>query len=111
MKVDNIKTMTKGWFIGNFNPSLYHTDEFEIGIKRYKKGDKESAHYHKVATEYTVVILGTVRMFNRDFSEGDIIVVEPEDVTDFISLTDSVTAVVKIPCVKDDKYIVGEESI
>ncbi len=111
MKTDNLKKMKKGWFIGDFNPSLYRTDNFEVGIKRYKKGDKEEAHFHKVATEYTVVVDGTVRMFDIEFSGGDIIIAEPGDVTDFISLTDSVTAVVKIPCVKDDKYIVGDERV
>ena len=52
---------------------------------------------------------GVVRMFGRNFSEGTIIIVEPGDVTDFLSITDSVTLVVKIPGANNDKYMVDED--
>ena len=109
MKIKKIDEMKKGWFIGNFEPSLYKTNDVEVGLKNYAANDYEKKHFHKIATEYTVVVSGVVRMFGRNFSEGTIIIVEPGDVTDFLSITDSVTLVVKIPGANNDKYMVDED--
>lgn len=106
MKTGNLNDMIKGWFIGNFEPSLLKTNDVEVAVKRYHSGDNEEAHFHKIATEYTVVLSGCVRMFEKIFSDGDIIVVEPGDVTTFECLSDAVTVVVKIPGANNDKYVV-----
>ena len=69
-------------------------------------GDAEQAHYHKIATEFTVIISGRVRMNGVEYEQGDILVMEPGDVTDFEALEDSVNVVVKIPGANHDKYLV-----
>jgi len=43
-------------------------------------------------------------MNGRKFGPGDIIVIEPGEVTRFRVLTDAVTAVVKIPGAPNDKF-------
>lgn len=101
--------MTKGWFVGNFEPSLWKTNDVEAAVKTYKKGDTESAHYHKIATEITVVVSGRVEMFQQEWNAGDIIVVEPGDITSFAALEDTVNVVVKIPGANNDKYLVPME--
>lgn len=106
MKSAKLADMYKGWFVGNFSPSLYKTTDVEVAIKEYKKGDTETAHYHKIATELTVVQSGRVKMFNKEWRAGEIIIVEPFDVTDFTALEDSVTVVVKLPGANNDKFIV-----
>jgi quercetin dioxygenase-like cupin family protein len=98
--------MIKGWFIGNFEPSLLKTNNVEVAVKEYKKGDCEARHYHKIATEITVIISGRVRMNGSEYAKGDIIVIEPGDATDFEALEDTVNAVVKYPGANNDKYIV-----
>ena len=108
MKVENINNMQGGWFIGNFDPSLFKTNNCEVAVKSYKKGDKEGKHYHKIATEYTVVVRGKVKMFGNVYEEGDIIVVEPGDATDFEALEDAMNVVVKMPGANNDKYLVEE---
>ncbi len=108
MRTARLEDMTKGWFVGNFTPSLFRTNAAEVAVKRYKKGETEKAHYHKIATEITVVINGSVRMFDQIFAEGDIIVVEPLDITMFEALEDTVNVVVKIPGANDDKYMAKE---
>lgn len=106
MKTANLDDMVKGWFIGNFDPSLLKTNDVEVAVKRYEKGAREDAHYHKIATEYTVIISGRVRMFGAEYKAGDIVVVEPGDSTDFEVLEDNtVNVVVKIPGANHDKYI------
>lgn len=96
--------MTKGWFVGNFLPSVYSTCAVEVAIKRYRSGDREAVHHHRVATEITVIVEGTVLMNGVEYNKGDIIVIEPFCATDFNALTDVVSAVVKIPGASDDKY-------
>lgn len=108
MYTSNLNDMTKGWFVGNFKPTLYSTNDVEVAVKSYKAGDYEGAHYHKIATEITVVISGTVRMNGIEYKQGDIIVIEPNDKTDFYAVTDAVNTVVKIPGANDDKYLVEE---
>lgn len=105
MKSAKLSEMTKGWFIGNFSPSLFRTNDVEVAVKSYKAGDNEARHHHKIATEFTVIISGKVKMNGAEYSEGDIVVIEPGESTDFAALTDSVNVVVKIPGANNDKYI------
>lgn len=108
MQSAKLSNMTRGWFVGNFEPTLYRTNEVEIAVKEYKAGDYEDAHYHKIATEITVVMSGRIKMFGREFERGDIVIAEPNDVTRFDALTDVVLTVVKLPGANDDKYLVEE---
>lgn len=106
MRHERIENMKRGWFIGNFEPSLLKTNDVEVAVKVYKKGDYEVAHYHKVATEITVIISGQAKMFGAVWNAGDIVVVEPEDATSFEAMEDTTNVVVKIPGVNNDKYLV-----
>lgn len=99
-----IEEMKGGWFIGDFEPSLYKTQDVEVAVKSYKAGESEGKHFHKIATEYTVVTKGRIRMQGEVFGVGDIVIVKPGQATDFTALEDSMTTVVKIPGAKDDKY-------
>lgn len=104
MKTVSLSDMKNGWFIGNFEPSLWKTNDCEVAVKSYRAGDYEKRHYHKIAAEYTVIVKGSVRMSGREFQEGDIVIVEPGEATDFMALTDAVNVVVKIPGANNDKY-------
>ena len=105
MKVANLKDMVKGWFVGNFDPSVIKTDAVEVAVKHYQSGDHEECHYHKIATEVTVIVSGEVEMNGKCYGAGDIILMEPGESTDFSALTDAVNVVVKLPSVLKDKYI------
>ena len=102
MKTAKLENMLKGWFIGNFEPTLLRTNGVEVAVKEYKKGDYEELHYHKIATEITVITQGRVKMNGVE----DIIVMEPGESTDFECLEDETqNVVVKIPGVNNDKYL------
>ena len=105
MRTARLDDMTKGWFVGNFTPTLFNTNDVEVAVKEYKKGQKEARHHHKIATEITVVISGKIRMNDIVYSKGDIIVMYPNEATDFEALEDTVNAVVKIPGANNDKYV------
>lgn len=108
MNTANLGDMVKGWFVGGFEPTAFSTQACEVGVKAYVAGDSEVAHYHKIATEVTLVLSGSVFMCGKTWGAGDIIVLEPGDITAFEALTDATTVVVKVPGALDDKYIVGE---
>lgn len=106
MKLYNLNDFIKGWIIGNFYPSLLNTNDVEVAIKRYIKDDYDESHYHKIATEYTIIVDGEVRMNDKFYKKDDVIIIEPGDITDFEVLSDNCTTVViKIPGVNNDKYI------
>ena len=105
MKKAKLSDMKGGWFIGNFEPSLYKTNDCEVAVKTYKKGDKEDKHYHKIATEFTAIVKGKVETFDQIFEEGDVVVVEPGEATAFEALEDSMNVVVKLPGANNDKYL------
>jgi len=105
MKIAKLEDMVKGWVVGNFEPTLYKTNDVEVAVKRYNKGDFEGNHYHKIATEITVIISGRVKMNGVEYNAGDIITMEPNEATDFEALEDgTVNVVVKLPGANDDKY-------
>jgi quercetin dioxygenase-like cupin family protein len=108
MNKSKLEDMIGGWFIGNFEPSLLKTNNLEVAVKNYKSGDAEDEHYHKVATEYTVILKGKVRMMGIEYNEGEILTIYPNESTDFLALTDVTTVVVKVPGAPDDKYITNK---
>ncbi len=105
MKKFHINDMTRGWFVGDFNPTAFSTDKCEVTFKQYNAGDYEEKHLHKIATEITLIVKGRVIMNGIEHKEGDIIVMEPGEATDFKALTDASNVVVKVPSVKGDKYL------
>ena len=106
MKTAKLEDMIKGWFVGNFEPTLLKTNDVEVAVKSYNKGDYEEKHYHKIATEITVITQGRVKMNGIEYKSGDIIVMEPNEATDFECLeNETQNVVVKIPGANNDKYL------
>ncbi|WP_114785924.1 cupin domain-containing protein [Vibrio tetraodonis] len=95
----------RGWFVGGFEPSLYRTTDVEVAVQHFSKGDKERAHFHKIATEITVIVSGKARMNGHILTSGDILRISPGEVTDFEALEDTITTVVKLPGALNDKYL------
>lgn len=106
MKKLSLKDFTNGWVVGAFSPTIVDTNAIEVAIKRYKAGDSEQAHYHAVATEITVIASGEVQMSGQTFVTDDIVVISPGESTDFVCIKDTVTTVIKFPCVKNDKFVI-----
>lgn len=105
MKKFRLEEFIGGWFIGDFEPSLVRTKDFEVAIKRYKKGDKEKAHVHKLADEFTVVTKGSFRLNGKVYKDGDVIWIKKGEIAKgFEALEDCTNTVVKIPSVIGDKY-------
>jgi len=107
MRNARLEDMNGGWFVGNFLPSALHSTDAEVAVKHYRAGSREPLHLHKVATEVTLVLSGSVRMIGHVWNAGDIIVLDPGESTGFEAIEDSVTVVVKTPSLRGDKYPVA----
>jgi len=108
MKKAHLNDMVKGWFVGDFTPTAFTSDQCEVAVKTYQKGDSDAAHFHKLAHEITLIIEGEVSMMESTWRKGDIVVIEPGEVSAFSALTDAKLVVIKIPGAKDDKYLVDK---
>jgi hypothetical protein len=106
MQKYKIDDFVNGWFVGNFLPSLFETEHFEIAVKYFKAGDREAKHFQMVATEITVVIEGSVEINGEIFCDADIIVINPPEIAEFLSITASKLVCVKFPSSPNDKKIV-----
>jgi dTDP-4-dehydrorhamnose 3,5-epimerase-like enzyme len=104
MIVHNINKMIKGWFIGNFEPSVIKTELFEVGILKRYKGLERPMHYHKISKEITCLISGKATINNVEISPGDIFILEKNEVVDALYHEDSILVVIKMPSVTGDKY-------
>lgn len=98
--------MKGGWFVGDFTPSCLPLKECEVAVKRYRAGDREARHVHRVSTELTLIVSGRVQMNQEVFREGEIIVLAPGEPGEFRVLEDAITVVVKSPSVASDKHLV-----
>lgn len=106
MKRYSLKDFTRGWIIGDFEPSIVRTKDFEFMVRYYKAGDKEKKHVHKIADEITVIINGIFKMNGQQLEAGDIIHLAPNEPVDFECIEDGANAVIKQPSVAGDKYLV-----
>lgn len=109
MKTFNLeKDFTRGWLIGSFQNPILQTDKFEVGFKRFEAGSTEKPHYHKLTSEITVVISGVIEMCGKTLSANDIIVLEPNEVSSFKCIEDSVTCAIRDGSFPSDKYEIDE---
>ena len=105
-----LKDFVGGWLVGDFDPTLVSNRDVEVAVKQYAAGDREPRHHHKIATEFTVVASGRVRMNGRQYVAGQIVQIDPGVSTDFEALEDTTTVVIKTPSVPSDKYIDSDQS-
>lgn len=105
MKKLNLNDFIGGWLVGTFQPAIFNTDDVEFAIKEYKAGASEPKHHHKLAKEWTVIIKGKVSMNGEIYKTGDIVEIAEYESVKFDAIEDTITAVVKTPSIKGDKYL------
>jgi quercetin dioxygenase-like cupin family protein len=106
MKVEKMENMVGGWFVGDFEPTAYKTNKFEVSYKLHPKGEIWDKHYHKIATEINYIVRGSMILGGTHLKTGDIFILEPEEIADPEFLEDCEIVCVKTKSIKGDKYIV-----
>jgi quercetin dioxygenase-like cupin family protein len=105
MKITRIEDYTRGWFVGDFEPSSYKTKDFEVGFLTHSKDEIWPKHYHKIATEINLLVEGEMILGGKKLTKGDVFVIEPGEVADPQFLTECKLVVIKTPSIPTDKYI------
>ena len=94
----------RGWFVGSFEPTLVHSKDIEVGVKRVKKGTSPDFHYHKLKTEYTILLEGLVSIEGVSYSPITCFQIDPYIKAPLFFLEDSLILVINTPSCKGDKY-------
>ncbi len=94
-----------GWFVGDFEPTIFQNEHVEVGVKFFQSGDTEKSHKQILATEITIVNEGIVRIEEFTLQSGDILVIHPGEYADFEALTNGSLTCVKFPSIPSDKVL------
>ncbi len=94
-----------GWFVGAFHPTLLFTPDFEVCVKRYSAGERETVHHQLTAVEITFIISGECRLGNEYLQADDIVKITAPEAADFEALTDVVLVAIKAPSAPNDKRL------
>ena len=96
MKIVNINDFKAGWFIGNFEPTVLKTSDFEIALKIHKRNEKIPPHRHNYTTEYNLLTDGKMEVNGFQIEEGSIFIFEKSEVCNVKILSE----IAKIVCIK-----------
>ena len=107
MKIKKIEDFKAGWFIGNFEPTLYKTSEFEVALKVHTRDEIIPRHRHNQTVEYNLLTSGVMMVNGSKIEEGDIFVFEKSEICDVKVLSDLAKVIcIKVPSNPDDKEFV-----
>ena len=104
VKKSKLENMTRGWLIGNFEPSILKTDLFEVGYLKHPKGQVWPPHLHKDADEYNIVIKGLLSINNEMINQGEVFIIPKNMLTSAKFLEDCEILCIKVPSNTKDKY-------
>jgi hypothetical protein len=93
----------RGWFIGDFEPSIFRTKQFEICVTSHKKNEASPAHYHTSSEEINLVLAGRLLVNGRELKSGDFFIYERLEVSSVEFLQNTKLLVVRVPSAPHDK--------
>lgn len=97
--------MKGGWFVGNFEPTAFKTDLFEVSYKIHPKGENWDHHYHTIVKEVNLLTQGKMILQGKELNAGDIFIIEPYEIADPNFLEDCFIICVKVPSAQDKVVI------
>lgn len=104
MQIYDLHKFYRGWFIGDFEPSIYKTKDFEVALIEHYEGEQWPEHTHKVATEYNLLVEGKMTVNDQLILANQIFVILPGEYSKVEFFTDCKILCIKTPSVPKDKY-------
>jgi mannose-6-phosphate isomerase-like protein (cupin superfamily) len=102
----DVNNYTRGWLIGNFEPSIRKETEYEVGLLNHKKNEKWAFHYHKESTEINILLSGKMVINNKELKAGHVFIFDKNIIACPIFLDNCKIICIKIPSVPGDKMII-----
>ena len=105
MQFHNLGDFHRGWIIGDFEPTILRTANFEVCVTFHVKDEPTVRHYHSASKEYNVVLDGQIEVGGKTLAKGDIFVYEENEVSDVQFRADTSLLVVRVPSLPRDKFL------
>jgi hypothetical protein len=96
----------RGWLIGNFEPSIVKTPDYEIGLLTHGKGEQWGFHYHQSSIEFNILLSGHFLLNNIPISAGTVFIINKNVIACPKFLEQCKILCIKIPSVPGDKTII-----
>lgn len=108
MNIDiyKLEDMFRGWFVGNFEPSVFKHAGVEIGYLCHKKGEKWQTHYHNNLVEVNLLVEGKMILNDIELNKNQIFVIDKKVLACPIFLEDCYIMCIKIPSMVGDKIVI-----
>jgi dTDP-glucose pyrophosphorylase len=102
----DLSNYVRGWLIGDFEPSIKKTTEFEIGFEYYKKDQKCAFHYHSETKEINILISGVMIINNIPIYKDTIFILEKNMICCPLFIQNCIILSIKLPSLPKDKFII-----
>jgi len=106
IQIYKLEDMFRGWFVGNFEPSVFKHSGVEIGYLLHKKGEKWQTHYHNNLVEVNLLVEGKMILNDIEINKNEIFVIDKKVLACPIFLEDCRIMCIKIPSMVGDKIII-----
>lgn len=93
-----------GWFVGNFSPAAYKTDQFEVCYKIHHKDEAWPTHYHAVSTEINYLLEGHMKINDIEMFAPTVFIIFPNEISKPTFFTECKLIVIKTPSIPSDKF-------
>jgi mannose-6-phosphate isomerase-like protein (cupin superfamily) len=104
---DNLNRFTRGWLVGDFTPSLFRSQDYEVAIMHHKKNEATTPHRHNFSTEYNIIVQGFVVVNGKKLKAGDIFVYEKKEISNVEFESDTILCVIRTPSLPSDKEVLS----
>ena len=101
-----IEEYMRGWLIGNFEPAIVKTRDYEIGILTHAAGEQWGFHYHQHCKEINILLSGHFLLNNIPISTGTVFIINKNVIACPKFLETCKILCIKIPSVPGDKTII-----
>lgn len=99
-----IDSFVRGWFIGDFEPSILRTKTWEMALLKHSKGEKWDFHYHSQADEVNVLLSGRMMLNGHEIRARNVFTIPKKQIACPLFLEDCVVLCIKTPSVIGDKF-------
>lgn len=110
MEIIDTKNLINGWFIGNFSPSVYKTEQCEVAYKHHFPGEDWPEHYHQHSDEINYLLTGKMEVNGQRMEGPCIFIIKKGEAVKPRFITTVALIVVRVPGIPNDKVIIDSSS-
>ena len=101
-----VDSFVRGWFIGDFEPSILRTKTWEMALLKHSKNEKWDFHYHAQADEVNVLLSGRMMLNGHEIRSRNMFTIPKKQIACPLFLEDCMILCIKTPSVIGDKICI-----